>query len=63
MVWAGAFGMKSAVRVSSLDALKKIFKQIRIDLSDLLENRSIKSYDEDAEYYYSPQDSFNDGEY
>ena len=32
MFWAGAFGMKSAIRQSSLDALKKIFKALRLDL-------------------------------
>ncbi len=32
MFWAGAFGMKSAVRQSSLDAYKQIFAQLRGDL-------------------------------
>lgn len=32
MVGAGAFGMKSAVRQSSVSALKKIFEQLRHDL-------------------------------
>ncbi len=32
MVWGGAFGMKSAMRQSSLDALQTIFKEIRADL-------------------------------
>lgn len=30
--WAGAFGMKSAIRQSSLDAYKQIFAQLRKDL-------------------------------
>jgi len=33
MFWAGAFGMKSAIRQSSLDALKKIFIKLREDLN------------------------------
>ena len=37
MVGAGAFGMKSAVRQSSLEALKIIFTQIRADVSKSLE--------------------------
>ena len=36
MFWAGAFGMQSAVRTSSLDAFKKIFTSIRGDLKDAL---------------------------
>lgn len=36
MFWGGAFGMKSAVRQSSFDALKKIFSSIRQDLGDAL---------------------------
>lgn len=36
MVGAGAFGMKSAVRQSSLEALKKIFAQVRADLGKSL---------------------------
>lgn len=32
MFWGGAFGMKSAIRQSSLDAFKKIFAQLRPDL-------------------------------
>jgi hypothetical protein len=32
MFWAGAFGMKSAIRQSSLDAYKQIFAQMRVDL-------------------------------
>jgi len=66
MFWAGAFGMKSAIRQSSLDALKKIFRQIRADLSNLLELNPLKSNNEDLNDYYSPQDaidSFDDGEY
>jgi hypothetical protein len=33
MFWGGAFGMKSAIRQSSLDAYKKIFEQLRRDLA------------------------------
>jgi hypothetical protein len=33
MFWGGAFGMKSAIRQSSLDAFKKIFAQLRPDLT------------------------------
>ena len=32
MFWGGAFGMKSAIRQSSLDAYKKIFAELRTDL-------------------------------
>lgn len=32
MFWGGAFGMKSAIRQSSLDAFKKIFAQLRADI-------------------------------
>lgn len=32
MFWGGAFSMKSAIRQSSIDAYKKIFRQIREDL-------------------------------
>jgi hypothetical protein len=32
MFWAGAFGMKSAIRQSTLDAYRKIFEQLRKDL-------------------------------
>ncbi len=32
MFWAGAFGMKSAIRQSSLDAFKKVFRDLRSDL-------------------------------
>ncbi len=38
MFWGGAFGMKSAVRQSSLLALKTIFKKIRKDLVELLQS-------------------------
>ena len=34
MFWAGAFGMKSAIRQSSLDAYKKIFVQMRNELAE-----------------------------
>jgi hypothetical protein len=37
MFWAGPFGMKSAVRQSSLDAYKKVFEKMRADLSQALE--------------------------
>lgn len=37
MYGLGVFGMKSAIRQSSLSALKKIFDQIRADLKKLLE--------------------------
>jgi hypothetical protein len=33
MFWAGAFGMKSSIRQSSFDALKKIFVSLRQDLT------------------------------
>ncbi len=36
MFWAGPFGMKSAIRQSSLDAYKKIFMRLRIDLTKSL---------------------------
>lgn len=36
MFWGGAFAMKSAIRQSSLDALKKIFEQLRADLTAVL---------------------------
>ena len=38
MYWAGAFGMKSAIRQSSLDAYKKVFAEIRSDLATALRN-------------------------
>lgn len=37
MFWAGAFGMKSAVRQSSFDAYKKVFAKLRADLTNMLE--------------------------
>jgi hypothetical protein len=37
MFWAGAFGMKSAIRQSSLDAYKKIFVTLRGDLKRALD--------------------------
>lgn len=40
MFWAGAFGMKSAIRQSSLDAYKRIFTEIRSDLGNALRSRS-----------------------
>lgn len=40
MFWAGAFGMKSAIRQSSFDALKQIFKVLRLDLIQALTLRS-----------------------
>jgi hypothetical protein len=36
MFWGGAFGMKSAIRQSSLDAYKQIFAQLRTDLERAL---------------------------
>ena len=36
MFWGGAFAMKSAMRQSSLDALKKIFIKLRMDLMAVL---------------------------
>ena len=39
MFWGGAFGMKSAIRQSSLDAYKKIFAQLRTDLAATLPAR------------------------
>ena len=36
MFWTGAFGMKSAIRQSSLDAFKKVFANLRADLSTAL---------------------------
>jgi len=38
MFWGGAFGMKSAVRQSSLDAYQKIFAQLRGDLANALKS-------------------------
>ena len=38
MFWAGAFGMKSAIRQSSLDAYKKVFASLRSDLVTVLRN-------------------------
>jgi hypothetical protein len=38
MFWAGAFGMKSAIRQSSLDAYKKVFAELRTDLTAALRN-------------------------
>ncbi len=34
--WVGPFGMKSAVRQSSFDAYKKVFKALRLDLEAAL---------------------------
>jgi len=36
MFWGGAFGMKSAIRQSSFDAVKKIFSSLRQDLTKVL---------------------------
>jgi hypothetical protein len=36
MFWAGAFGMKSAIRQSSLDAFRKVFAELRADLGAAL---------------------------
>ena len=38
MFWAGAFGMKSSIRQSSLDAYKKIFAEMRVDLAKAVES-------------------------
>ena len=38
MYWAGAFGMKSAMRQSSLDAYKKVFADMRADLRKVLDS-------------------------
>ena len=43
MFWGGAFGMKSAIRQSSLDAYKKIFAQLRADLGVAMQSRSAAS--------------------
>lgn len=40
MFWGGAFGMKSAIRQSSLDAYKKIFAALRADLVNVLQSRT-----------------------
>lgn len=39
MFWGGAFGMKSAIRQSSLDAYKKIFGELRTDLQQAAQQR------------------------
>ncbi len=41
MFSAGAFGMKSAIRQSSLDAYKKIFAELRADLVRALQGQSV----------------------
>ncbi|MCS3903603.1 hypothetical protein J2T55_001632 [Methylohalomonas lacus] len=43
MFWAGAFGMKSAIRQSSLDAYQKIFVELRSDLLKALEAQADSS--------------------
>jgi hypothetical protein len=43
MFWGGAFGMKSAIRQSSLDAYKKIFAQLRADLGIAMQSRAAAS--------------------
>jgi hypothetical protein len=40
MFWAGAFGMKSAIRQSSLNAYKKVLAALRADLMPALQSRS-----------------------
>jgi hypothetical protein len=40
MFWAGPFGMKSAIRQSSLDAYKRIFAELRSDLAIALQSKS-----------------------
>lgn len=65
MFWAGAFGMKSAIRQSSLDALKKIFSKIRADINKLFVISPLNS-NKDINKYYIPQnavDSFENGDY
>jgi hypothetical protein len=37
MFWGGAFGMKSAIRQSSLDAFKQVFAQLRPDIEKAFE--------------------------
>jgi hypothetical protein len=41
MFWGGAFGMKSAIRQSSLDAYKKVFAELRADLIPALQSKSV----------------------
>ena len=36
MFWAGAFGMKSAIRQSSFDAYKQVFYDLQVDLLKIL---------------------------
>jgi len=43
MFWGGAFGMKSAIRQSSLDAYKKVFAQLRADLGIAMQSRAAAS--------------------
>lgn len=38
MLFAGAFGMKSSIRQSSLNALKKIFENMRADIRESIRN-------------------------
>ena len=40
MFWAGPFGMKSAIRQSSLNAYKQIFAALRADLMPALQSKS-----------------------
>jgi hypothetical protein len=39
MFWGGAFGMKSAIRQSSLDAYKKVFAELRSDLAGAIQSK------------------------
>ena len=68
MFWLSIYVMKSVMRQSALDALQKIFKQIRIDLSnlsDLSELEPLEGHEKNDNEFYSPQgtvDSFEEGE-
>jgi hypothetical protein len=46
MFWGGAFGMKSAIRQSSLDAYKQIFTQMRGDLEHTLSSSQLTARDQ-----------------
>jgi len=63
VLWGGAWAMKSAIRQSSLDALKKIFKSIRKDLEILLEGVKLDSNIEHSNDNDSPADSIFDAGY
>ena len=38
MFWLGAFGMKSAMRNSSLEALQEVFESLRADLAEVVDD-------------------------